>query len=118
MVRHHPTKPRSPPPTAKGERTYESPSNRVQAECKPDRREEFIRRAQRHAGIVRSEPGCIRCDVLVPEKGGNTVYLYELFEDEAAIKAHSAMPYMLGWREDITPMLEGREPIFVIVTND
>jgi len=88
------------------------------AECKPERREDFIRRAQRHAGIVRSEPGCIRCDVLVPEEGGNTVYLYELFEDEAALKAHSAMPYMPGWREDITPMVVRREPTFVIVTND
>jgi len=28
------------------------------------------------------------------------------------------MPYMPGWREDITPMLESREPVFVIVTND
>lgn len=88
------------------------------AECKPECREDFIRRAQRHAGIVRSEPGCIRCDVLVPEKGGNVIYLYELFEDEAALKAHSAMPYMPGWREDITPMVVSREPTFVIVTND
>lgn len=88
------------------------------AECKPECREDFIRRAQRHAGIVRSEPGCIRCDVLVPEQGGNTIYLYELFEDEAAIKAHSAMPYMPGWREDIAPMVVSREPTFVIVTND
>jgi (4S)-4-hydroxy-5-phosphonooxypentane-2,3-dione isomerase len=88
------------------------------AECKPERREEFIARAQRHAGIVRSEPGCLRCDVLVPEGGGNTIYLYELFEDEAALKAHSEMPYMPGWREDITPMVTDREPTFTIVTND
>jgi len=90
----------------------------LKAVCKPSRREDFIRRAQRHAGIVRSEPGCIRCDVLVPEEGGNTIYLYELFQDEAAIKAHSEMPYMPGWREDIAPMVTKREPIRVIVTND
>lgn len=88
------------------------------AVCKPEFREDFIRRAQRHAGIVRSEPGCLRCDVLVPEDGGNTIFLYELFEDEAALKAHSEMPYMPEWRSDITPMVESREPTFVIVTND
>lgn len=88
------------------------------AECKPERREDFIRRAQRHAGIVRSEPGCIRCDVLVPEAGGNTVFLYELFEDEAALEAHRDMPYMPEWREDIAPMVDAREPILTIVTND
>lgn len=89
------------------------------AVCKPERRDEFISRAQRHAGIVRSEPGCIRCDVLVPDEAhSNTIFLYELFEDEAALKVHSEMPYMPEWREDITPMVESREPTFVIVTND
>ncbi|MBL6946576.1 MAG: antibiotic biosynthesis monooxygenase [Rhodospirillales bacterium] len=88
------------------------------AECKPECREDFIARAQRHAGIVRSEPGCIRCDVLVPEETGNVIFLYELFEDEAALKTHSEMPYMPGWREDITPMVVTREPTFTIVTND
>ncbi|NQU71432.1 MAG: antibiotic biosynthesis monooxygenase [Rhodospirillales bacterium] len=88
------------------------------AECKPEFREDFIARAQRHAAIVRSETGCIRCDVLVPQEGGNVIFLYELFEDEAALKIHSEMPYMPGWREDITPMVISREPTFVIVTND
>ncbi|MBT3358695.1 MAG: antibiotic biosynthesis monooxygenase [Rhodospirillales bacterium] len=88
------------------------------AECKPEFRADFIARAQRHAGIVRSEPGCMRCDVLVPQEGGNLIFLYELFEDEAALEAHKEMPYMPGWREDITPMVADRDATFVIVTND
>ena len=88
------------------------------AVCKPECRADFISRAQRHAAIVRSETGCLRCDVLVPEEGGNTIYLYELFEDAAALKVHSEMPYMSEWRADIDSMVESREPTFVIVTND
>ncbi len=88
------------------------------AECKPEFRADFIARAQRHAAVVRSEPGCIRCDVLVPVDDGNVIFLYDLFDDEAALKAHSEMPYMPGWREDIAPMVITRDATFTIVTND
>lgn len=86
-------------------------------ECRPDRRDDYIARAQRHAAMVRDEAGCIRCDVVIPEEGGNVIYLYELFEDDAALKAHAEMPYMPGWREDIAPMVVSREPTFCHVRN-
>jgi autoinducer 2-degrading protein len=36
----------------------------------------------------RDEPGCKRFDVCVPRETPNTVFLYEIYDDEAAFKAH------------------------------
>jgi autoinducer 2-degrading protein len=34
------------------------------------------------------EPGCHRFDVLVPASEGDRVFLYEIYQDEAAFQAH------------------------------
>lgn len=76
--------------------------------CKPGLVSDFIDRANRHAARVQQEPGCIRCDVLKPEAGGTVIYLYELFANEAALSAHSEMPYMPDFVSDAQRMIESR----------
>ena len=89
----------------------------VEFRCKPERVDDFIARATRHAATVREEPGCLRCDVLRPEEGGATVYLYELFRDAEALRTHAGMPYMPGFGEDVKPMIKGRTRTQCVVLN-
>lgn len=89
----------------------------VEVRCKPERVDDFVERATRHAALVREEPGCLRCDVLRPEDGGSTIYLYELFRDEDALAEHARMPYMPGFVEDMTAMAEGRTRTQCVVAN-
>ncbi|WP_210187005.1 putative quinol monooxygenase [Methylobacterium gossipiicola] len=41
---------------------------------------------------TRSEPGC-RSFVLHEDEGGGCLYLYEIWDNEAALAAHHAQPY-------------------------
>jgi quinol monooxygenase YgiN len=80
----------------------------VEFQCKTDRVNDFVNRATDHAATVRREPGCLRCDVLRPEEGGTTVYLYELFQDGLALETHFGMPYMPKFVADFELMIESR----------
>lgn len=44
---------------------------------------------------VRDEPGCRRFDVMTPENRADpdTIWLYEIYDDEAAFAAHLASPH-------------------------
>ena len=44
------------------------------------------------------EPGCLRFNVLEDERDGNVYYFYEVYEDQAALEAHRAMPHYAVWR--------------------
>lgn len=45
------------------------------------------------ASSVRDEPGCRQFDVCTDPSRPNTVFLYELYDDEAAFGAHQQMPH-------------------------
>ncbi|WP_299191547.1 putative quinol monooxygenase [uncultured Litoreibacter sp.] len=42
---------------------------------------------------VKDEPGCRQFDVCTDPSHPNTVFLYELYDDEAAFEAHHQMPH-------------------------
>ncbi|MFN3685413.1 putative quinol monooxygenase [Salinarimonas sp.] len=42
---------------------------------------------------LRDEPGCLQFDVCVDESDAASVFLYEVYEDEAAFEAHVASPH-------------------------
>src|SRR5215470_810366 len=46
-------------------------------------------------GSVHDEPGCLRFDVLQDARDANTLYLYEVYRDEAAIEAHRQAPHFV-----------------------
>jgi quinol monooxygenase YgiN len=81
----------------------------VELELKPDQKEAFLARARRHREIVLAEEaGCHRFDLLVPEENGETVFLYEVYADQAALDAHFETPYMKQYLEDTGPMVAKR----------
>ena len=52
-------------------------------------------------GSVSDESGCYRFDVLQDKEDDNTIYLNEVYKDEAALEAHTKMPHFIKWRETV-----------------
>jgi quinol monooxygenase YgiN len=64
------------------------------------------------------EPGCDRFDVLAPAKGGNRVFLYEIYRDRAAFDAHLKTPHFLEFAEKTKGMIKGRGLGEYFIEND
>ena len=58
-------------------------------------------------GSVHDELGCLRFDVLQDAKDPNTIYLYEVYRDEAAMEAHRQAPHFVKWRETVKDWFDG-----------
>ncbi len=52
---------------------------------------------------------CRGFELLVPTTGGDTVFLYEVYADQAAIDHHMQTPYMKQYLADTGPMIAARE---------
>ena len=59
----------------------------------------YIQNIKRHAASSQEEPGCSRYEVLRDLDDPTTFLLYEVFEDEAAYKAHAASDHHETWME-------------------
>jgi quinol monooxygenase YgiN len=71
----------------------------VKARIKPAQRQRFLEAIEADAlGSERDEPGCHRFNVLQDEQDPNVYYFYEVYEDQAALEAHRAMPHYAVWR--------------------
>ncbi len=69
---------------------------------KPEHRERYMEEILHDArGSVLDEPGCLRFDVLVDAADPNTLYLYEIYRDEAAFQTHLTMPHFIKWRDTV-----------------
>lgn len=71
----------------------------VKVRVKPDQRERFLGAIEHDArASERDEPGCLRFNVLQDEKDESVYYFYEVYEDQAALEAHRAMPHYAVWQ--------------------
>jgi autoinducer 2-degrading protein len=71
----------------------------VKARVKPELRQRFLDAIETDAlGSERDEPGCFRFNVLRDEQDENVYYLYEVYENAAALEAHRATPHYAIWR--------------------
>ncbi len=74
----------------------------VKIQIKPEHREAFMDSMLEDArGSIGNEPGCLRFDVVQDVEDANTIYLYEVYKDDAAIEAHRQAPHYLKWRETV-----------------
>ncbi len=70
----------------------------------------FLARAREHrTNVLGNEPGCKGFELLVATEGGDTVFLYEVYADQAAIDRHMETPYMKEYMADIGPMVANRK---------
>ncbi|GDY14505.1 hypothetical protein LBMAG53_33830 [Planctomycetota bacterium] len=77
----------------------------VTVDVLPEHRDAFIAAtALNHAGSV-AEPGCRRFDVLNDQSAPNRFYLYEIYDDAAAIAAHRETSHYQQWSVTVGPMM-------------
>ncbi len=70
----------------------------VSVHVKPDRRDEFLKAIEEDSrGSREDEPGCLRFDVLQDASDPNHFFFYEVYRDEAALKAHREAPHYQVW---------------------
>ena len=74
---------------------------------RPEHIDEYVEQVSVHAANSRTEPGCVRYEVLRDLDAPNVFALIEVFEDEAAFESHRAaahyerwMTMSAGWRVD------------------
>ena len=80
----------------------------VPIQIKPGYRDRFVEAIVDHARRTReSEPGCLRFDVIQDADDPNRVWLYEVYKDEAAMKAHTSAPHSAQW--STSPSREWRD---------
>ena len=59
----------------------------VELELKTGQKDAFLARARQHREtVLANEAGCHRFDLLTPEEDGDTVFLYEVYADQAALE--------------------------------
>lgn len=77
----------------------------VEINIKPDRVEEFLEvfRAN-HEGSIR-EPGNLRFDVLQDPEVKTRFFIYEAYQDEAAVLAHKETPHYLACVEKLEALM-------------
>ncbi len=55
----------------------------------------FLAPAREHrTNVLKNEPGCKGFELLAPTDGSDTIFLYEVYADQAAIDHHMNTPYM------------------------
>lgn len=86
----------------------------VEFTLKPGAHEAFDAIIREHAaGTLSDEPGCVSFDVLQPvDRDGRPdltrVMLYEVYADEAAVKAHTENPRLARTRAAYADLIETR----------
>ena len=77
--------------------------------AKPDKAEAFRDRVRRQAAeSLDREPGCHRFDVCADPESPERIFLYELYSDEAAFKAHLETQHFKDFDHDVAPWIEDK----------
>ena len=58
-------------------------------------------------GSNNDEPGCLRFDVMQDGEDPNTIHLYEVYRDTAALEAHRLAPHYTKWRDTVADWFDG-----------
>ncbi len=91
----------------------------VELEIAPGRKDDFLARAREHRiNVLNNEPGCQRFDLLSPQEGGATVFLYEVYADQDALETHFNTRYMKEYLEDTGPIITNPNPTLCTLFNE
>ena len=84
----------------------------IHLHVKPEHRAAFIEASVDNARNAIQEPGNLRFDVLQQADDPNRFLLYEVYRDEAGMKAHKETAHYARWAEAVAPwMAEARKGV-------
>ena len=83
-----------------------------QMTAKPGQFDAYLAQMTEHARASRKEPGCVRFDVVVPRKLENTLMIYEIWADKAALDVHAGTDRIKAYREATEGMVEDSKLTF------
>lgn len=79
-------------------------------EVKPGMKSRFLEVMREHASkTLEDEEGCLEFFVCDPVEGGDRVFLYEMYADEAALEIHKASPALARTRERYADIVDSRD---------
>jgi len=82
----------------------------VDFHLKPESSDKFLSLVRENAALsLANETGCRRFDVCVPLDGSHSVFLYEIYDDEAAFKTHLQMPHYKSFAAATAAMVQDRK---------
>jgi quinol monooxygenase YgiN len=82
--------------------------NAVDLDLVPSERDKFLEAIAEDAAATIREPGCLQFDVLVLATDPNHLFLYEVYESEAAFRAHRESAYFKKYAETTANMVAKR----------
>lgn len=72
----------------------------VQIKLKPQYKEAFLKDLRRHMDCIqKEEPGCLQFDVSNDKADSDTILLYEVYADDAALARHRTSPSLRLYME-------------------
>jgi (4S)-4-hydroxy-5-phosphonooxypentane-2,3-dione isomerase len=84
----------------------------VEFRLQPGTRPEFLRLIAKNAcASAQTEPGCRRFDVLEPDDQPDSVWLYEIYNDEAAFEAHMRSAHFAEFDAKSASLVVGKSVI-------
>ena len=82
----------------------------VTFEIKAGHEAEFLARMTRQAAeSLAREPDCLQFDVCRPPEHAGTVFLYEIYRDEAAFQAHLESAHFKDFDAGVGPWVEAKQ---------
>jgi quinol monooxygenase YgiN len=76
-------------------------ANVVTIEVTPERRDQIVTSLLAHKARLKSEPGTLQFDVLLPKDDDTKVLSFEMYRDAAAFEVHLNGPSLAQLREEI-----------------
>ena len=83
--------------------------NAVDLDILPAERDNFLAAIKENGAAAVTEPGCKRFDILNSASDPNHFFLYEVYDNEAALKAHRETDHFKKFAATIAKMVAKRE---------
>jgi autoinducer 2-degrading protein len=84
--------------------------NAVDLDIVPAERDKYLEAIKENGAASVKEPGCRQFDIMVQASDPNHVFLYEVYESEAAYKAHRETDHFKKYAATTANMVSKRAP--------
>ena len=85
----------------------------VEFSVKPELLSDFVELMRSHAALtLKTEPGCEKFEVLVPQENDNCIFLYELYTDSEAVEEHMNSELLASTRGSYDNMITSKRVVW------